>query len=390
MRVYALVVLVSALLLLAFYDAFAKKPPSAASAIGYAACVAIALYTQYYLAFLIAAQGITVAIYYRRLLLRYAIAAAAGALAFVPMLAVIPGQVQNFKDGFAAPSPAHAAAGLAGILLRYVLPLPVLHSKLFYVAIVAVVAVALLVVRPQRSSEGSGSILVTTACARGAICRRHLRIRSSRAGQACGLALPAEHHRHLRPVFVSAGAAAQPGDPGMVLPGRVAVGARTGTNVCRLSETRRLAEGRGLHSGPRGPRGADRRLRGGELAPVFLLLSRPKRRRSGPSRGRFPALPGVPFRDPRRRRSSPGSCRRAGESGWSRLGRALRPTSSSAVRSWRGTSRGAIGSTPTPSSSARRSACWSLEATSRQLIETFRVSRRHIRPGRCTLGVRSP
>ncbi len=165
MRVYALVVLVCALLLLTFYDAFVKKPPSPASAIGYAACVAIALYTQYYLAFLIAAQGIAVVIYYRRQVLRFLAAAAAGALAFGPMLVVIPGQVQNFKDGFAAPSPAHAAANLAGILMRYVLPLPVVHSKFIYVALVALIFAALLLVRPKRSPAGTAPIVVITACA---------------------------------------------------------------------------------------------------------------------------------------------------------------------------------------------------------------------------------
>jgi hypothetical protein len=163
MRVYAMIVLVSALLLLTFHDAFVKKPPSAASAAAYAACVAVALYTQYYMAFLIAAQGISAAIYYRRSLLRFALAGAAGALAFVPMLAIIPAQVQNFKDGFASPSLVRALVGLVGILLRYVLPLPVAHSKIFYALIVAGVAVALLVARRKRGGSGSPAVLVTTA-----------------------------------------------------------------------------------------------------------------------------------------------------------------------------------------------------------------------------------
>lgn len=163
MRVYAMIMLVSALLLLTFHDAFVKKPPSAASAAAYAACVAVALYTQYYMAFLIAAQGISIAIYYRRSLLRFALAGAAGALAFVPMLAIIPGQVQNFKDGFASPSLVHALIGLVGVLLRYVLPLPVAHSKVFYAVIVAGVGVALLVARPKRGGSGNPALLVTMA-----------------------------------------------------------------------------------------------------------------------------------------------------------------------------------------------------------------------------------
>ncbi len=165
MRVYAIIVLVSALLLVTFHDAFARKSPSAAFAAGYAACVAVALYTQYYLAFLIAAQGISVVIYYRRSLLRFTLAAAAGALAFVPMLAIIPGQVQNFKDGFASPSLFRAIVGLAGILLRYVLPLPVAHSKVFYAVIVAGIALLVLIARPRPRGSGNAPVVVTTACA---------------------------------------------------------------------------------------------------------------------------------------------------------------------------------------------------------------------------------
>jgi hypothetical protein len=153
------------LLLLAFYDAFAKERPNIWSAIGYAVCVAAALYTQYYVAFLIAGQGIAVAIYHRRALARFALAAAGGALAFVPMIALLPAQVQNFKDGFAAPSLARALVGLVGILLHYVFPLPLAHSRLAYAGIGAALALALLVVRPRLSGSGNASVLLTTVCA---------------------------------------------------------------------------------------------------------------------------------------------------------------------------------------------------------------------------------
>lgn len=164
MRVYALIVLVSALLLLTFYDAFADERPSLSATIAYGCCVAVALYTQYYLAFLIAAQALVVAVYYRKRLLAFLIAACAGAVAFVPLLAIVPGQVANFKDGFAAPSLPHALVGLAGILLRYVLPLPVAHSKVLYAGIVAALVVALAIVRPKRAG-GDGPLLLMTGAA---------------------------------------------------------------------------------------------------------------------------------------------------------------------------------------------------------------------------------
>ncbi len=164
MRVYALIVLVSALLLLTFYDAFADERPSLPATIAYGCCVAVALYTQYYLAFLIAAQALVVAVYYRRRLLAFLVAGGAGAAAFVPLLAIVPGQVANFKDGFAAPSLPHALVGLAGILLRYVLPLPVAHSKLLYAGIVVALVVAMAIVRPKRAG-GDGPLLLMTGAA---------------------------------------------------------------------------------------------------------------------------------------------------------------------------------------------------------------------------------
>ena len=165
MRVYAGIVLISALLLLTFYDAFVRQAPSKAAAAGYAVFVALALYTQYYLAFLVAAQGIAVAIYFRRSSLRFFLAGLAGAAAFVPMLVIVPGQMQNFRDGFASPSLVASFSGLAGILLRYVLPLPAAHAKLLYVAILLAVALALLAARPKWSGAGNLWALVTAICA---------------------------------------------------------------------------------------------------------------------------------------------------------------------------------------------------------------------------------
>ena len=74
LRVYALIVLMSALLLRTFFDAFMEENPGKGAAIAYAVCVAVALYTQYYLAFLVAAQGATLLFYNRRAILRYALA----------------------------------------------------------------------------------------------------------------------------------------------------------------------------------------------------------------------------------------------------------------------------------------------------------------------------
>ncbi|HEY6486732.1 MAG TPA: glycosyltransferase family 39 protein [Candidatus Cybelea sp.] len=162
-RVYAMIVLVSALLLLTFYDAFIAQRRTTGAAVAYAACVALALYTQYYLAFLVAGQALTVVVFYRRALLRLVLAGLAAALAFLPMLAIVPGQVANFKDGFARPSLPYAFASLAGILARYVLPLPVPHSTIAYLVLAACALAALAIFRPKLQRTGNGAILLTTA-----------------------------------------------------------------------------------------------------------------------------------------------------------------------------------------------------------------------------------
>jgi hypothetical protein len=130
----------------------------------YAICAAVALYTQYYLAFLIAAQAVSILAFRRSALARFALAAGAAGLAFAPMLAIVPAQVKNFKGAFAAPSLPHSLAGLAGILARYVLPLPFPHAKLIYAGLAGATVLALLLARRVLTLSGGAPILVMTAC----------------------------------------------------------------------------------------------------------------------------------------------------------------------------------------------------------------------------------
>ncbi len=166
MRVYALVVLLSALLLLSFYDAFLARRRSIGAVIFYAACAVVALYTQYYLAFLIAAQGFALLAYRRDALVSFLIVDAAVAIAFSPMVFVVPGQVQNFDGGFAAPaSPFHSLAFLCRILLRFVLPILLQHATAIYLALAAIGAVAAILGRRAFRRSGDGMLPFITICA---------------------------------------------------------------------------------------------------------------------------------------------------------------------------------------------------------------------------------
>src|SRR5580704_14874814 len=162
MRVYALVILLSALLLLSFFDAFLARRPSKVSAVAYAVCCVLALYTQYYLGFLIAAQGLTLLLLARRQVGRFALCAAAAGLAFAPMLAIVPAQVQNFKSAFTPPSFPRAVEVLGAILARYALPLSFPHAKLAYLVVAIAAIAAAVAARKKFTGNGDGTILLIT------------------------------------------------------------------------------------------------------------------------------------------------------------------------------------------------------------------------------------
>lgn len=168
-RPYALIILLSALLLWLFHDGFLRGERRRDIQALYALCVVAALYTQYYMAFLVAAQGAYLVLFRRRELPSFLACGAAAAVAFLPMLAILPSQVQNFRGGFAVPhSPLDSARDLIGSLVRYVLPLDFLpHASRVYVALLigAVIAGVTLFLRRRLEREGDGTILMITALA---------------------------------------------------------------------------------------------------------------------------------------------------------------------------------------------------------------------------------
>ncbi len=171
MRAYAMIVLASALLLLTFYDAFLAPQPKRYGALLYALCAAVALYTQYYLAFIIAAQFIVLCVVRRGRLPSFLIGADAAAIAFAPLLTIIPGQVQNFRSPFAPPSLMRSFGTLASILAHYVLPLPLAHPTMVYalliVLLAAVIAIVFILKRNTFTKTGSAMLPVMTVLAAG-------------------------------------------------------------------------------------------------------------------------------------------------------------------------------------------------------------------------------
>jgi hypothetical protein len=163
-RPYAMIILLSALLLLVFYDAFIERSSGRRwrMMLLYAVLVTASLYTQYYLAFLIAAQGIALVIYARQALRPYAVACGIAAVAFAPLLVTLPGEIQNYAGPFPGPSsPVEALVTLIKILSEYVLPLSELGAKHVTYAIAAVaVIVAFVMARRSFTHRGPALILI--------------------------------------------------------------------------------------------------------------------------------------------------------------------------------------------------------------------------------------
>lgn len=95
-RLYAFGILLSSLLLLLFYDGYLRDKPRRRAQAAYLLLCVVALYTQYYLGFLLAANACVLLLLRRwRLLLIYSAGMLGVGLCFAPMLLIVPGQVST-------------------------------------------------------------------------------------------------------------------------------------------------------------------------------------------------------------------------------------------------------------------------------------------------------
>ncbi len=193
-RVYAMIILLSALLLIFFYDAFISEdaPHPWRATLLYAFFTAIALYTQYYLGFLVAGQAIALVVFARSRIPRYLVASVFALLLFLPIAVQLPSQMANFQGAFAAPdSPLAATGTILDILGHYVIPIHTFGRPVLAIWVLAFVTIAALTaLRPHLTRYGDSLLLVMTAG--GAV--------------LMSLALYTEHihvlDRHLAPLFL--------------------------------------------------------------------------------------------------------------------------------------------------------------------------------------------
>ncbi len=164
-RMYAMVLCLGALLLLTFYDAFVCERPKRYAAMLYALACAASLYTEYYLAFLIAAQFAVVLAYRRAGLKRYVLSAAAAAITFAPMLAILPNQLRSTRGDLVPPDSFLRAFVVPSVLAHYVFPLQIAPARFVYAALTVAAIAGVVIGRHRLSKHGEWLLPAMTACA---------------------------------------------------------------------------------------------------------------------------------------------------------------------------------------------------------------------------------
>jgi hypothetical protein len=96
-RVYALAILLSVLLMLFFYDGYLSNQPQNRARWFYAVTAVAACYTHYFLCFFFVAQGLTLLVLRRRGFWIYSLTLLAVAACFTPMLVYLPRQIHKVE-----------------------------------------------------------------------------------------------------------------------------------------------------------------------------------------------------------------------------------------------------------------------------------------------------
>lgn len=168
-RVYALAGLLGALLLWTFYDGYLTESPPRNSRLLHVIVAIVALYTQYFLGFLLAGNMVALLVTRRFAALRsYVLGMLIVAIFCLPILYVLRGQVAAGTSTFVSSlGPAQLANAILSTLLSYVVPLAWVNA--WYVLPIGLVASAVIVILAARSLQADGRALGAIAAV-GVIC----------------------------------------------------------------------------------------------------------------------------------------------------------------------------------------------------------------------------
>jgi hypothetical protein len=158
-RLYALVLLLTALILRTFYDGFLADRPVRWARTAFVVVALCAVYTQYYTAFLLIALGASLLFTGRLPALRSYLAAMGIAfVATIPLLLVVPSQVAAFSSGNHAPA-LHVLVKALAAIHTFVFALHGTPGRAIWICAYAIAATALVLgsragsVRPTRWSK---------------------------------------------------------------------------------------------------------------------------------------------------------------------------------------------------------------------------------------------
>jgi len=166
-RVYALALLLSAVLLLLLHDGYLAPEPSRAARWGFGVAAVAALYTQYYLGFLLVGGAAALMVLRRwRPLRDYLLAMAGVALCFAPMLWIVPRQVTSQTAALERASVLEGVQSLAGRVQEYAWPTPGLPDAWRPGARIGfALALVLIVLVHRRRIRGEWAVWTLTATA---------------------------------------------------------------------------------------------------------------------------------------------------------------------------------------------------------------------------------
>ncbi|MGI8737894.1 MAG: hypothetical protein ACR2KS_11555 [Candidatus Eremiobacter antarcticus] len=144
-RVYALTILLSTLLLLAFFKGFWTERPDRRWQWIYFGLALLGLYTQYFIAFLLCAQALVLIVKRGRWMWFFLAGMAVVLIAFIPLAIAVRQQMGVTQANSGPPSTfAQNGVQLLVALMEYVFPLIVRHHAVQTLAVMAVVALAVL------------------------------------------------------------------------------------------------------------------------------------------------------------------------------------------------------------------------------------------------------
>ena len=166
-RLYALVILLSVLLLLTFHDAFLTEKRSRAAWCAYVGLSIVSAYTWYLTLCLIVAQGVFLFAKRRRAIPAYTTGACFALLASLPLVALLPSQMASYRISYVPPASfPQSIWGVGSILSTFLLGLNVYPSRhvIYLVTMAASVAAALTLARyVKRSGDAALPILCAVA-----------------------------------------------------------------------------------------------------------------------------------------------------------------------------------------------------------------------------------